>query len=204
MHGPSAPALQGDGTAQIAGLAPHVPADHRVAVVESGKEHQGEAPVATRVSSVTENNVSQPRALGLANLAVGHRRVEAPRANLIPAGTSSGITYPPRNAISLSSPRGGLRSSEPLAAPMQIPGPPPIMLVQEAVVALESAVCVQFTAIVTDRGFKSGRHADQYKVLSLAKFLQARSLNHAHYLFCIEPMHIQTVVERMKERPGLT
>jgi Reverse transcriptase (RNA-dependent DNA polymerase)/gag-polyprotein putative aspartyl protease len=202
-HGPSAPASQGVGTVMDTGLTPHVPADRMVAVGESGKEHKGGAPGATRVSSVNEYMVSQSSALSLTSLALGHRRVEIPRAKLVPVGTSTGRVYPPGLASELSSPQGGSRTSEPLPAPVQIPGPPPTMLVQEALVALESAVCVQFTAIVTDRGFKSGRHADQYTILSLAKFLQAKSLNHAHYLFCIEPMHIQTVVERMRERPGL-
>jgi hypothetical protein len=160
-----------------------------------------EATDGTTVSPVSGQAVSESRTpVSLAGLAVGHRdRAVTPRANLIASGKPSARLYPPGQASGAPAVRG---PPEPLVTAPK-PGPPPTMLVHEAVVALEAAARVQFTAIVTDRHFRTNQHADQYEVISLSKFLQAKSLNHAHYLFCIDPMQIQKVVERLKDRPGL-
>jgi hypothetical protein len=137
------------------------------------------------------------RAQSLAGLAVGTRRAVTPRANSIPSGTSPGRVYQPEQVSGLSNRDVGTAPPEEPAT-VQMPGPPPIMLVDEAVAALETAAHVQFTAIVSDRGFKSGQNAHKYVTLSLKKFLQTKSL------FCIDPEGIHTVVEHMKDRPSLS
>jgi hypothetical protein len=73
--------------------------------------------------------------------------------------------------------------------PASKPLPPACMLTQEVINAIEASVKVQFTMIVTDRGFKVRKYDDQYKALIVNSKISAwrQSLCDAHILFWINP-----------------
>jgi hypothetical protein len=86
--------------------------------------------------------------------------------------------------------------------PQTKPLPPACMLTQEVINAIEASVKLQFTLIVTDRGFKVNKYADQYRVLSVQKFLHCSSLSDAHILFWIHPERMEDALNHCKGLEG--
>jgi hypothetical protein len=82
------------------------------------------------------------------------------------------------------------------------PLPPACMLTQEVINAIEASVKLQFTLIVTDRGFKVNKYADQYRILSVQKFLHSKSLSDAHILFWIHPERMEEAQNHCKDLQG--
>ena len=71
------------------------------------------------------------------------------------------------------------------------------------IATIETAAKVQFTLIVTETGFPVNTHADQYRIMSLGKFLQLKALSDVHTLFWINPQDADIAMQHYKELPGL-
>ena len=130
-------------------------------------------------------------------------RCSSPRVHVPVAGVSSRCFPPQLASVVQWADELNCNAAEECTQAQTRPLPPAVMLTQEVIEAIEASVKLQFTLIVMDQGFRVNKFSDQYRIMSIAKFLQATTLSDAHILFCIDNSQMEEAVAHTQWLQGL-